>query len=741
MDPVRYAVRWLLIVALVAVGCNQKPTPKVAENRGEDADLIALTSKPKSKLIPVKRDVKDLAGNWVVVVTVQQSDLYRWIIKFVRGEDGQFRAEIIDSSRDREDQDKPEIIETLVKDDVVKFVMKNQHGQFDFEGLFQDGFVRGTIKSGPIDLILTRLLPTESSAFEETSPTGFPPGADVIQAKMKDKDLKPEDILAVAREYRTSPIAQDIFSMVLNGYGQQKTDQKEYQELINDYLSAAHLWGPRWEARVEMNIAVALVNTRVHSRMALSHFDAAEKLMGDNVGVIKDAITAYREAAQVNLRVLDISNPDSSEEVKASADTELSELVKKQPFNGEILWALANYDLKHAKTEKAIEYLSDICSLPLLEVSILRMRSGQPPDTPTPHEELIKLWKEKGGTEETLREHLLKNYDQRIGMVFKEIQERKIDQTAQDGSRTVLVEFFTSIQSPQCVAAEIAVSGFVNVVPPKDAVVIRYHQHIPLPDGLTNQDSEERGAFYEIASTPTVIVDGVKMDPRFYSGPVQGAAQAYEMLRRMVEKRREDKSDVKLELSATLENGLISVSAEAKGIAEDLLPSCRLRLAIVENNVEVFLPLASNGVRNHEYVVRELLGGSNGIAPKKGELKYSTTIPVDDFQKHITEYLNRFEAGRRQNFLPEMKPPVQGPLSLVAWIQNGAIDKELQSKLVLQSAIIPIGGQAGTPTAKEPEKKEEKAESTPEPANSPLVATPSEGKEAGTTPPAPALPE
>ena len=284
-------------------------------------------------------------------------------------------------------------------------------------------------------------------------------------------------------------------------------------------------------------------------------------------------------------------------------------------------------------------------------------------------------------------------------------------------------------------------SGFVNVVPPKDAVVIRYHQHIPLPDGLTNQDSEERGAFYEIASTPTVVVDGIKMDARYYSGPVQGAAQAYEMLRRMVEKRREEKSDVKLELSATLENGLISVSAEAKGIAEDLLPSCRLRLAIVENNVEVFLPLASNGVRNHEYVVRELLGGSNGIAPKKGELKYSTTIPVDDFQKHITEYLNRFEAGRRQNFLPEMKPPVQGPLSLVAWVQNGAIDKDLQSKLVLQSAIIPVGGSAGTPAAKEPEKKEEKVEATPEPAKSPLVATPPEGIDAGSTPPAPALPE
>lgn len=185
MDLPRFAVRWLLIVALLAVGCNKKPNSQSAANRGEDADLIALTSKTKSSLIPVKLDVKELTGNWVVAVTVQQSDLYRWIIKFVRGEDGQFRAEIIDSSRDREDQDKPEIVETTVKDDFVRFVMKNEHGQFDFEGLFQNGFVRGTIKSGPIDLVLTRLLPTESSAFEETTPNALPPDPDSQLARWR----------------------------------------------------------------------------------------------------------------------------------------------------------------------------------------------------------------------------------------------------------------------------------------------------------------------------------------------------------------------------------------------------------------------------------------------------------------------------------------------------------------------------------------------------------------------------
>lgn len=739
MGSARFAIRWLLIVGFLAIGCNQKPVPKAAENRSEDADLAALTSKPKSKQISVKRDVKELAGNWVVVVTTQQSDLYRWIIKFVPAEGGGFQTEMVDTSRDPDVHDKPQVTKTTVQDNLVKFSMKSEHGEIDFEGLFIDGFIRGTIRSGPVDLVLTRLLPTEASAFEETISKGLPPGSDVLQAAMKDKDVKPENLLNVARDYRTSPIAQDIYGMILNGYSQQKTEQKTFQELINEYVAAAHLWGPRWEARVEMNIGVTLVNTRVNSSQALAHFDAAEKLNADEPGIILDAIKAYRDAAQVNLRVLEITNADSSEEVKAAAYTQLVELAKKQPFNGEVLWALAVYDLKHGKTDQAIEYLSDVCSLPLLEVSVLRLRVGQPPDTPTPHEELLRVWKEKGGTEDTLREHLVKNYDQKIGTVFKEIEDKKVESTAKDANRTVLVELFTSMQSPACIAAELALSGLAKVVPPQEAIVIRYHQHIPLPDGLTNQDSEERGAFYEIAATPTVVVDGIKTDSRYYSGPIQGATQAYELLRNLVEKRRESKTDAKIELSATIENNLITVNAEVKGISEELLPSCRLRLAVVENNVEVFLPLASIGVRNHEYVVRELLGGSNGIAPKKGELKYSTTIPVDDFQKHVTEYMNRFEAARRQNLLPEMKPPVRGPFSLVAWVQNGVIDQEMQSRMVLQSAMIPIGGEAAPVSTTEQPAKEEKTEPAAEEKQNPLTATPATDEKS--TPTTPAAPE
>ena len=96
-----------------------------------------------------------------------------------------------------------------------------------------------------------------------------------------------------------------------------------------------------------------------------------------------------------------------------------------------------------------------------------------------------------------------------------------------------------------------------------------------------------------------------------------------------------------------------------------------------------------------------------------------------------------------------MKPPMQGPLSLVAWVQNDKIDSQLKSKLVLQSAMIPITGiQSAEKEAATPSGPAATPPVTPEPATKePPATTPKESGEATSvevpemTPPAPALPE
>ena len=130
-------------------------------------------------------------------------------------------------------------------------------------------------------------------------------------------------------------------------------------------------------------------------------------------------------------------------------------------------------------------------------------------------------------------------------------------------------------------------------------------------------------------------------------------------------------------------------------------------------------------------------------------------MPLDDIQRHVADYTSRFEAGRRNEFLPGMKPPVRGPLSLVGWVQNGNLDPTLQAKLVLQSAIVPIQGDLGLSSGTTPEAApvppQQPVESSqaappaastqPAPSASPTEPAANLGNPDTSTPPPPALPE
>ncbi len=216
------------------------------------------------------------------------------------------------------------------------------------------------------------------------------------------------------------------------------------------------------------------------------------------------------------------------------------------------------------------------------------------------------------------------------------------------------------------------------------------------------------------------------------------AAQAYAILRKnIIDSQRQEKTEVALELTAVVTEGQLNITAAATGIPEEVLPSCRLRLAIVENEVHTIIPIGSNGIRDHEFLVRDMLGVAKGIPPKKGELKYSASIPMADLQQHLVDYIQRYEAGRRIEFPTETKPPIKGPLSLVGWVQNDKTDQKSKFKLVLQSALIPIGGDLKIGTAADSQTPA--TEAVPVKAAGKKDAAASEANPA--TPAPPAVPE
>ena len=204
MQSMNVRTRWLFLLLALTVGCNTKSSgPTSGSNQDEGLPMpTADGSKPKKDIVPIKRDVKTMEGNWVVVVTLQLSDQYRWIIKLTKGTDGAYLGEFLDTSNDNQTEGKPEVVSTEVNGNDIKLSFKDSKGEFDFIGTFDQGFIRGTIRSSPSEVFLTRLLPTDEKSLERFEPTGLPPGSDVFRSLVEGKDTKAEDLLAAVAALR-----------------------------------------------------------------------------------------------------------------------------------------------------------------------------------------------------------------------------------------------------------------------------------------------------------------------------------------------------------------------------------------------------------------------------------------------------------------------------------------------------------------------------------------------------------
>lgn len=732
MSPFVRMVSWSLCLLIVlAIGCERsKPGTTTTGASATEDGVNPNASKTKAgtkTIVPVNRDPKSLEGKWVMVLTLQGRDHYVWIVQLSRDADGKFAGKIIDASKDKLN---PEIIETAVDDTVVKLKIKNTQATIEFQGLFDGRAIRGTLANGIQELYTARLLSTEATSLADYVDDAGPPASDVFQnaiTAMKDQpNLK--EIVRIAKEHRISPISLEILGGMLSMQGKFPITDEELVSLVDEYIECAKIWGPRMVVRTELRCGELLITNRRLPEVALKHLARAEELSENTSDDFKRYVGSYRESAEIQIALT--KSRSESEAERTEAHLALQESLKSQPYNAEILLALASHCQATKQTDAAINYYSDIVALPLLEHFLMSLRAGQPAGDPTPSDQLKKLWIERNGDDKGLDEHLSEVHRAKLDALIQEIREKApLTPPGEPGDHAVLVELFTGSQCPACVAADIALTALSGSYSPNEVITLRYHQHIPGPDGLVNQDGEDRFAYYEVAQAPTVVIDGLVLDPKQipYAGPMQLAGNANALLRQIVDLRRKQSTPIRLQLEAGVTNGELSIRAEVTGATEEQLPSLRLRLALAEDVVESRSP---NGIRRHEMLVREMPGGARGIAPKKGELKYSYSMPVSDLQLHLDEYIQRYESGNKLEFPPEMKPPIRGAFHLVGWvqIQGDKADEKNPAKLIVQTAIVPVSGLG-------PVSKDSESPSTATPKNSTTPAAPS------TTPPVPALPE
>ena len=609
----------LCLLMVVVTGCNRtKPGTATAGAAGskDGADPKAVKTPGSTKqIVPINRDPKSLEGNWVMVLTLQGRDHYAWIVRLSKGADGKVSGEVIDSSKDSL---KPQIVETVVEEPLVKLKIKNTQAAIDFQGLFDGHAIRGTLANGVQELYTARLLNTEATGLADYADDAGPPGSDVFQKAITAMKQQPnlKEIVRIARENRISPTSLDVLGGMLANQSKFQITDAELAEVIDEYVACAKIWGPRMALKAELGSAEQLLAARRLPEAALKHLARAEELDGGESAELKRFVASYRDAAEIQIG-LKMSLSESAA-TRAEAHAALTKLLNAQPYNAEVMLALANHCQATKQTDDAIAYYSEIVALPLLEQFIMSLRAGQPPGDPTPGDQLKKLWLERHGDDTALRQHLAETYRTKIDALLREVREKSsAPAPAEPGDHAVLVELFTCGQGPGSVAADLALTAVSAELPLSDVVVLRYHQHSPGPDGLANQDGEDRFAYYEVAATPTVVVDGLVLDTNQlpYAGPLQLSGTSYNIFRNFIDLRRKQSTPIRLQLEAGVTDGQLSIRAAVTGVTEELLPVLRLRLALAEDVVESHMP---NGIRRHEMLVREMPGGARGIAPKRG---------------------------------------------------------------------------------------------------------------------------
>jgi hypothetical protein len=243
-------------------------------------------------------------------------------------------------------------------------------------------------------------------------------------------------------------------------------------------------------------------------------------------------------------------------------------------------------------------------------------------------------------------------------------------------NRAVLFELFTGAQCPPCAAADLAFDAMAKAYDTKEVVLLQYHVHIPGPDALTNADTNERAAYYEITGTPTFIFNGkgVPLD----GGPSEKAPDVFAAYSEIADHFLETPASAQLQVAAARKGDKIQIKAAVTDLAKPG-PKVKLRLALVEDWVRY---KGGNGITYSHQVVRAFPGGVEGMALTKKDTERTAAIDIGELRQNLTKYLDT--AAKEEPFLDTQRPMRLRNLSVVAFVQDDA------TKQVLQAAQAPV---------------------------------------------------
>ena len=652
--------------------------PPTAAKDHAKPSLEKKTSKVDQKPPPVEIR-ESLGGKWILALSQGTSELYAYLLEFSQQENDSFKVNLVGKARDVLDAT---LEASQVQKTSVNLTLKLGEISLTFEGALTDGAVLGNAGFNDGLSNVARLIATNAKNLDQYQETQDDPAKDAfIKAVTSEKKL--ESLQAFVKENSQSALAFTAYEELFGIAMEKQWDAKAFDKLFTGYFDLAGNWGSRMALTTQLKVANQLARRQRLPDLALKYIEEMEsKLSKEQSAAWKPIVDTAKGLALMS--TADDSNQDKGADILRSVHDE-------DPFSPEITFALAKHAEKKKQTDEAIGFYAELTALPHMEALLSGRWSDQDAKQPLPSETVARLWKAKHGNTDGLDRYLDEVFSKGIIPFAKErVKPRPPD----GGNRVVLCELFTGAECPPCVAADVATAGLEATYPKTQVVVLRYHQHVPGPDPLTNVDSEPRLIYYNGRGTPTICLNGRQV-PGNVGGNLFDAEGIYQGLRELIDVRLVEKNDVKFKLSANAEKGSLKISAEVTGLKK---PSDkhRLRLVLAETHVSF---VARNEIRSHEMVVRAMIGGPDGIEPEEGRLAHTETIALADFKQRLADYLDKFERGQRIEF--SAKPLELKHLHLVAFVQNDD-DNE-----ILQTAIIPVSGKLEYPAGSKPAKKKD----------------------------------
>lgn len=249
--------------------------------------------------------------------------------------------------------------------------------------------------------------------------------------------------------------------------------------------------------------------------------------------------------------------------------------------------------------------------------------------------------------------------------------------TAARSNRLVLAEVYTGAGCPPCVGADLAFEAVLERYPRSDVAVLMYHEHIPRPDPLTNNDTLTRWKWQQGRGVPTYAVDG-EVSGRGGGGR-DSAPELESYIRAFIEKQLETPAGAALELKAANDGRGVRATARVASISKPN-PNLVLNLALVEKDVRYS---GENGIRFHPMVVRRL----HTVSLKNvANLQEAHAFSLPEVAENLTKHLDAFEKhDDRHNKdgqfrFAERKDSVDpAGLAVVAFVQDSATKEVLQA--------------------------------------------------------------